>query len=59
MPCAQGPTEEIPYLKQQERLTFARCGITDPLSLADYQAHGGFAGLKQALAWSRRRSSSR
>ena len=28
-----GLTEEIPYLKQQERLTFARCGITDPLSL--------------------------
>jgi formate dehydrogenase iron-sulfur subunit len=49
-PLAQGPTEEIPYLKQQERLTFARCGITDPLSLEDYQAHGGFAGLKQALS---------
>ena len=26
-----GPTEEIPYLKRQERLTFARCGIVDPL----------------------------
>ena len=50
MSLAQGPTEEIPYLKQQERLTFARCGITDPLSLADYEAHGGFAGLKQALS---------
>jgi len=49
-PLAQGPTEEIPYLKNQERLTFARCGITDPLSLADYEAHGGFAGLKQALS---------
>jgi formate dehydrogenase iron-sulfur subunit len=48
-PLAQGPTEEIPYLKQQERLTFARCGITDPLSLRDYEAHGGSAGLKQAL----------
>jgi len=49
-PLAQGPTEEIPYLKNQERLTFARCGITDPISLADYEAHGGFAGLKQALS---------
>jgi formate dehydrogenase iron-sulfur subunit len=39
-----------PYLKNQERLTFARCGITDPLSIADYLAHGGFAGLKKALA---------
>jgi formate dehydrogenase iron-sulfur subunit len=46
----QGPTEEIPYLKNQERLTFARCGITDPLSLADYGGHGGFAGLRHALA---------
>jgi formate dehydrogenase iron-sulfur subunit len=45
-----GPTEEIPYLKKQERLTFARMGITDPLSLADYQAHEGYAGLRRALA---------
>jgi formate dehydrogenase iron-sulfur subunit len=44
-----GPTEEIPYLKNQERVTFARCGITDPLSLEDYEAHGGFRGLKRAL----------
>ncbi len=45
-----GPTEEIPYLKRQERLTFARCGIIDPLSIEDYRAHGGFAGLEKALA---------
>ena len=32
-----------------ERLTFARVGITDPLSITDYMAHGGFAGLKKAL----------
>lgn len=44
-----GPTEDIPYLKRQERLTFARVGITDPLSLDDYQAHGGLAGLRRAL----------
>ena len=31
-----GLTEEIPYLKQQERLTFARCGIVDPVSVEDY-----------------------
>jgi formate dehydrogenase iron-sulfur subunit len=43
-----GLTEELPYLKQQERLTFARCGVTDPLSLADYIAHGGFRGLERA-----------
>jgi formate dehydrogenase iron-sulfur subunit len=45
-----GPTEEIPYLKQQERLTFARCGIVDPLSLTDYIAHGGYRGLQRALS---------
>jgi formate dehydrogenase iron-sulfur subunit len=44
-----GPTEEIWYLKQQQRLTFARCGITDPLSLSDYVSHGGYRGLERAL----------
>ena len=47
---AQGPTEEIPYLKRQERLTFARVGITDPASVSDYLAHGGYRGLTAALA---------
>jgi formate dehydrogenase iron-sulfur subunit len=46
---ALGLTEEIPYLKKQERLTFARVGITDPLSLDDYLAHEGYAGLRNAL----------
>jgi formate dehydrogenase iron-sulfur subunit len=45
-----GNIEDHPYLKNQERLTFARCGIIDPVSVADYMAHGGFAGLKKALA---------
>jgi len=45
-----GITEQIPYLAKQERLTFARMGITDPLSIADYEAHEGFAGLRAALA---------
>ncbi|OYV45329.1 MAG: formate dehydrogenase, partial [Burkholderiales bacterium 21-58-4] len=44
-----GLTEELPYLKKQERLTFARVGITDPLSLEDYLAHDGFRGLRKAL----------
>ena len=44
-----GLTDEIPYLKRQERLTFARVGITDPLSLSDYEAHGGWKGLRNAL----------
>ena len=45
----QGITEEIPFLAKQERLTFARMGITDPLSLADYEAHSGWVGLRRAL----------
>ncbi|MGF6603905.1 hypothetical protein P3T23_008659, partial [Paraburkholderia sp. GAS448] len=45
-----GVVDEIPYLKKQQRLTFARIGITDPLSIDDYVAHGGIEGLKQALA---------
>jgi formate dehydrogenase iron-sulfur subunit len=44
-----GNIELHPYLRNQERLTFARCGITDPVSVADYVAHGGFGGLKKAL----------
>ena len=44
-----GPTDDIPFLKQQERLTFARCGITDPLSLSDYISHGGYRGLEKAI----------
>jgi formate dehydrogenase iron-sulfur subunit len=47
--AALGLVEEIPYLKKQERLTFARVGITDPLSLPDYLAHEGYAGLRRAL----------
>ena len=49
-PLSLGLTAEIPYLKRQERLTFARVGITDPLSLDDYLAHDGYRGLKHALA---------
>ncbi len=49
---ALGPIEELPYLKAQQRLTFARVGITDPVSLDDYLAHEGYRGLKNALAMS-------
>jgi formate dehydrogenase iron-sulfur subunit len=46
---ALGPVDEIPYLKKQERLSFARMGVTDPLSLADYEALEGWAGLRRAV----------
>ncbi|WP_448681704.1 formate dehydrogenase beta subunit [Pseudomonas nicosulfuronedens] len=48
-PLALGPVEEILYLKSQQRLLFARAGITRPLSLDDYRAHGGFEGLTRAI----------
>jgi formate dehydrogenase iron-sulfur subunit len=49
-PLCLGLTEEIEFLRQQTRLTFARCGIIDPLSIEDYRAHRGFAGLEKAIA---------
>lgn len=45
-----GVTEELPWLKNQERLTFTRVGITDPISLDDYLANDGYLGLKRALS---------
>ncbi|OJF96452.1 formate dehydrogenase beta subunit [Pararhizobium antarcticum] len=45
-----GKTEDLPFLKNQTRLTFARCGVIDPLSLDDYKAHGGLTGLTNAVA---------
>jgi formate dehydrogenase iron-sulfur subunit len=47
---ALGRIEDHPYLKNQQRLLFARCGLTDPLSIEDYRAHGGLKGLERALA---------
>lgn len=48
-PLRIGKPEEHPYLAGQTRLTFARCGIIDPLSLSDYAAMGGWKGLKRAI----------
>ncbi|NVK19506.1 MAG: formate dehydrogenase [Methylocystaceae bacterium] len=48
-PLCLGLTEEIPFFKKQERLTFARCGVTDPLNIEEYQKYDGFLGLKNAL----------
>jgi formate dehydrogenase iron-sulfur subunit len=44
-----GIADEIPWLKRQNRLTFARCGIVDPRSFDDYRAHEGYKGLQRAL----------
>ena len=48
-PKALGRVEDIPYLARQQRLIFARCGLTDPLSIDDYRRHGGLRGLEYAL----------
>jgi formate dehydrogenase iron-sulfur subunit len=45
-----GPTEAIPYFARQERLTFARVGLGDPLSLIEYESRGGRRGLEAAVA---------
>lgn len=51
-PLYIGRPEDLSFLKNQERVTFARCGITDPLDINDYTAHDGYGGLKNALAMS-------
>ena len=48
-PLALGPTEQLPWMAAQQRLVFARVGVTDPLSADGYLAHGGMAGLRRAL----------
>ncbi len=45
-----GLVEELDWMRHQQRLTFARVGVIDPLSAEDHEAHGGLAGLRAALA---------
>ncbi|MCR9245712.1 MAG: SLBB domain-containing protein [bacterium] len=45
-----GPTAELPWMQRQERLTFARVGVTDPVDADEYERHGGIVGLKKAVA---------
>ena len=49
-PRALGLTDELPWMRGQTRLTFARVGVIDPLSVVDYRDHGGLVGLQKALA---------
>jgi formate dehydrogenase iron-sulfur subunit len=46
---SHGPTDRIPWLAEQDRLTFSRVGVIDPLSTQDYQSHGGLFALRRAL----------
>ena len=49
-PRRLGPTQEIAYLANQDRWSFSRCGVIDPVSVEDYQKHSGFTALEKALA---------
>jgi len=51
-PLFLGISDEIDWLKRQDRFTFARVGIIDPLSTSDYESHGGISGLRRALSLS-------
>jgi formate dehydrogenase iron-sulfur subunit len=50
---SHGRTDQIPWLALQNRLTFSRVGLIDPLSVQDYQGHGGLVALRRALAMTR------
>src|SRR3954453_1139056 len=47
-----GVVDEHPWLTSQRRGGFARVGVPDPASIADYEAHGGWIGLRRALSLS-------
>jgi formate dehydrogenase iron-sulfur subunit len=51
-PSRVGAVEDLPWLATQNRVTFARVGVTDPLSPEDYLEHGGLTGLRRALEMS-------
>ncbi len=48
-PLYLGLTEDIAFLKNQQRLTFNRVGIIQPTNIKDYCEYDGFAGLTKAL----------
>ena len=49
-PTCLGPVADIPWLRDQTRVSFARSGVGDPLCLQNYAALGGYTGLERALA---------
>ncbi|MBO9375435.1 formate dehydrogenase [Sphingomonas histidinilytica] len=49
-PRRLGPVDALPFFARQQRFTFARCGINDPLDMAAYAASGGWRGLEAARA---------
>jgi len=49
-PSLLGDVEALPWFANQERLTFARCGIIEATSVSAYESLGGYVGLNNALA---------
>ena len=49
LPQRVGVVDELPWLATQNRVTFSRMGVTDPLSPDDYLRYGGLVGLVRAL----------
>jgi len=47
-----GDVDNFDWLVKQDRITYKRVGIIDPLSISDYEAHGGFKGLTRAQSMS-------
>jgi formate dehydrogenase iron-sulfur subunit len=47
-----GDVDKFDWLVKQDRITYKRVGIIDPLSISDYEAHGGFKGLTRAQSMS-------
>ncbi|MFZ9628029.1 MAG: NADH-ubiquinone oxidoreductase-F iron-sulfur binding region domain-containing protein [Ilumatobacteraceae bacterium] len=45
-----GLTDDLPWMKRQQRVTFRRVGVIDPVDADDYAAHGGMEGLRRALS---------
>ncbi|MFO5197499.1 hypothetical protein RCL06_24200, partial [Salmonella enterica subsp. enterica serovar Typhimurium] len=49
-PLRLGDPEQLPWMQRQQRVTFARVGVIDPLSTDDYLAQGGMRGMESALS---------
>ena len=47
-----GPVDDHPWIRRQQRVTTTRLGVVDPSRTSDYERHGGWAGLRAALALS-------
>lgn len=48
-PLSHGLVDRIDWLARQQRVSFARVGVIDPLDLDAYRILGGLVGLRRAL----------